>query len=67
MTLSEIINTGMNNPECSFFVGVMMGNVLMFKLFMMMAVAYFMFKIIDKLALDPTLAWIKRKFKQWVK
>jgi hypothetical protein len=61
MALSDIITTGINNPDCSFFVGTFVGQLSLFKIVTFMVLSYFVFKIIDTLALDPFLKWIKEQ------
>ena len=63
MVLSEIITTGMNNPECSFFVGTFMGQIVSFKYVLFVAFVYLGTKIVDKLCLEPLISKIKNKIK----
>jgi len=60
-TLSEIITTGLNNPDCSFFTGAVVGQMLVFRWVITFFVLHFIFKIIEKLALDPLITWLKKK------
>jgi len=62
--LNETIAAGLNNPDCAFFVGNFMGNFLAMRWLFFLAVCYFMFKIIDKLAFEPIVEWMKSKIKK---
>ena len=64
MALAEIIKVGMDNPDCSFFVGVFTGQFVAFRYIVFLAVLYVVFKVVDKLALEPILEWIKKKIKR---
>lgn len=65
MALNEIISTGLNNPDCAFFVGQWLGGWLSMKMVMYLVVAYWIMKSIDKLALEPIIDFVKSKlFKQ---
>ena len=61
MTLAEIITTGMNNPECSFYVGAFMGQLGTIRLGWLLLCTYLLYKAIDKLAWEPFIIWIKKK------
>jgi len=63
MSFEEIINNGINNPECAFFVGMWVGKFIMLKIMFGMVVGYGVIKIINALALEPLLNWIKKKLK----
>lgn len=60
-TLSSILLKGLNNPDCSFYVGNMFGQYTTFKIAFMIVIFYFFVKLIDRLALEPFLEWIKNK------
>lgn len=61
MTLAETLTTGINNPDCSFFVGSFMGQAMSAQLIIILLLAFGAFKIIDRLALDPFLNFIRNK------
>lgn len=63
MALAETIQTGLNNPECAFFVGSYMGAAWGAKLLFMAYLMYAIAKVLDKIALEPFIAWIKTKMK----
>lgn len=48
-TLVDTIATGMNNPDCSFFVGQMIGTLSAGSLIVRVAIIYFGFKVLDKI------------------
>ena len=50
-----------NNPECSMLSGMFAGEVMTSKVIFYLAVSYALIKIVDKLAFDPLLTWIKNK------
>jgi hypothetical protein len=60
---TTIITNGMNDPNCSFYVGLMSGQLMTVRYIFYLALIYFVFKFIDKIAFDPLIAWIKKKFK----
>ena len=49
MSLAETITTGMNNPECAFFVGQTLGNVTAGMLIVKITLIYFGVKLLDKI------------------
>lgn len=59
MALAEIINAGMNDPTCSFWVGATIGQWMGIKWLFIIAGLYLIFKFIDKLAIEPIIAKIK--------
>lgn len=61
MALGDIIQAGMNNPDCSFFVGQMVGQSLTIKSLLLIALIGFLYKAIDKLAWSPVLDYIKKR------
>ena len=63
-TISTILVNGMNNPDCSFFVGATFGQWLAIKYIMILVLLYFILKIIDKLALEPLIKWIKDEIRR---
>lgn len=67
MTLSATIEAGLNNPDCAFFVGSFFGTAYIVKLMLYIACIYWVIKAVDKLALEPVIDYIKRKFKRWRK
>ena len=60
MSLTEIITTGMNNPDCAFFVGSFYGQVMTMKGIITLMGLLLIFKILDKLVIEPCLEWIKK-------
>jgi len=61
--LSQIINAGMSNPECSFWVGMSIGQISGIKLVFAFIIGGILWKAIDTLLLEPGIAFIKSKFK----
>jgi hypothetical protein len=61
MTLADIIKNGLNNPECSFFVGSWVGQISIIKVVIVLGVLHLLFKGLDKLAFDPFWTWLKKK------
>jgi len=61
IVLTETIQTGLNNPECAFFVGKMAGEAMIFNLMAALAIFGFLYKAVDKLAFEPAVAWLKKK------
>lgn len=61
MTFSENLMAGLNNPECSFFVGATVGQYLTLRIIFALVGIYIITKILDKLVLNPLLAWIYKK------
>lgn len=61
MVFEEIINQGINNPECSFFVGTFIGQTLSLRIMLFLSMIYLLIKAIDKLAFTPLLNKIKSK------
>lgn len=64
MTLSEIINAGLNNPDCSFYVGMSVGQFSGIKTMFLLGLLYITMKFVEGLAVTPLLVWIKSKFKK---
>ena len=60
-TFSEILMNGLNDPNCSFYVGGMVGQAYTFKIVITLFILYFVYKIIDKFAFEPLLNYIKNK------
>lgn len=60
--LNETIAAGLNNPECSFYVGAFLGQAMFGKLLIYAGVIYIIVKSLDKLAIEPFIAWVKKKF-----
>lgn len=59
--LTETVAAGLNNPECAFFVGSFIGGYMAIVWLLYMLAAFALFKLIDKLALEPLLNWLKVK------
>ena len=49
------------NPDCSYLTGMMIGSTMTIRYIMLFALIYFGFKLVDKLAYEPLLCWIKDK------
>ena len=49
MSLAETIRTGMNNPECAFFVGQTLGVAQSGNLILKVALVYFGFRLLDRI------------------
>ena len=62
-TFSAIILRGLNNPDCSFYVGQMMGQYTTFKITVIFILIYFGLRAFENLAFQPILEWIKTKLK----
>lgn len=62
--LSSIISTGLNNPECAFFVGQMFGQYTSLKILLGMAGFIMVYKLVDNLALIPLMEKIKSLWKK---
>lgn len=60
-TITDIIKTGMNNPECSFYVGTFFGTIWVFKVIVILFFLFAIFKVIERLAFDPFVEWLKNK------
>ena len=74
MVLEDFINNtmaGINNPECSFFVGAVTGQALILSLLWKIAVLYFIIRIIDSWFFTPITNYVKdlinnrRKWGYW--
>lgn len=63
MSLSDTIITGMNNPDCAFYVGSFIGNYSTGKLILAGMFLMIVYKFVDKMALEPSIKWIKSKAK----
>jgi hypothetical protein len=63
MALSEIIRAGMDNPDCSFFLGAFMGQIMVIRWVLAIYFIHIVWKIVDRLALDPFLDWVKKKWR----
>ena len=61
ITFADTLIKGLNNPDCSFFVGTFIGQIITFKLIFFLIGVYLVFKVVEKLVLDPILAWLKKK------
>lgn len=62
--LADIITTGLNNPDCAFFVGQTFGISQAFGMVVFIAVFGTVYKLIDKLALEPLIEWIRKKIRK---
>ena len=54
-TLSQTLLTGLNNPECSFFVGATIGQYLVLKILGAIVIAYFVLRILETFIFTPLL------------
>jgi len=59
--LSQIMNAGMNNPDCSFWVGMSFGQISGMKLVFAFIIGGLLWKALDTLLLEPGIAYIKSK------
>lgn len=67
MNITPFINTfetGINNPDCSFFVGTTYGQIISMKSVMIMLGLYIILKAIDKLAIEPVFSTLGAKIKR---
>lgn len=55
------IHQGLNNPECSFWVGATIGQYLILKVAIGFVIAYVVCKLLDKWLLEPISEIIKNK------
>ncbi len=49
------------NPDCSYLTGMMMGSAGMSRIIISFFLILLAFRILDKLAIEPLLSWIKDK------
>jgi hypothetical protein len=63
--LSTILVNGINNPDCSFYVGTFVGQLFILKLIMILAVAYWLISFASNLLINPLIN--KLKIKLWGK
>jgi hypothetical protein len=61
MALAESIKAGLENPDCAFFVGFLSGQSSAIKTVIIVAGIGLAYKLVDKLAFEPFVAWLKRK------
>lgn len=61
MALAETLMTAINNPECSILTGMWIGAAITLKFTVALAVLQLVFKAMEKLALEPLIAWAKKK------
>lgn len=67
MVVEAFINNtlaGVNNPECSFFVGATVGQYLVISLLWKIALFYFLIRIIDSWIFTPITRYVKRVFRK---
>ena len=62
MSLSEIISTAINNPECSILTGMIVGQMGVVKFSVTVVGLYFLIKLVDKLAFEPFIDYLKHKW-----
>ena len=58
---TDLVITGLNNPECAFYTGAFVGQWLALKYLVIIAIMLAVFKTLDKLALEPLLKYVKSK------
>jgi hypothetical protein len=63
ITIADTIVKGMNNPDCAFFVGATVGNILTIKIVMWIALVYFALRLTEKLFFIGVPKLYKRFFK----
>lgn len=56
-----IMEIGINDPNCSFFVGSFLGQFVGIKLFLYAVIFFFVAKAVDKLAIEPLITLIRKK------
>ena len=61
---TQTIITGMNNPECAFFVGQVTGQNEAVRMLAIVLLAAFIFKLVNKAVIDPIIEWVKQKVKK---
>jgi hypothetical protein len=63
--LTTMLIDGANNPSCSFYVGAFTGQfvtiAIVLRILLLFMVAYFGFRVIDKLAFTPLLNYLVNK------
>lgn len=59
--LTSIIQTGMNNPDCSFWVGMSVAQISGIKLVFAFIIGGILWKAIDTIFIDPGIKFIKSK------
>lgn len=57
----DILLNSMNNPDCSFWIGMTFGQMLAVRLVIILLIAFVIIKVIDKLILNPLLRIIEIK------
>ena len=60
-TLGDTLKIALNNPDCAITIGMMMGAIFIVRWLFALWCLYVLTKVIDKLALNPLLDWIKIK------
>jgi hypothetical protein len=62
--ITNIITTGLNNPECSFYVGTFIGQWSGLKFAIIFMCILLLYKVIDEIALKGFFVWLKEKRKK---
>jgi len=62
-TLATTLIKGINNPDCSFFVGSWLGAFFTFRIIVIVIIAFFIFKVIDSLIINPILSYLNQLIK----
>lgn len=60
--LTTIIQAGLDNPDCAFYTGQALGQFRILQIMLLFFAASFVFKALDKLAIEPILS----KLKEWI-
>lgn len=61
MNFADNLLSQMNDPNCSMLSGMMIGQLNTLKISWFIISSYFIFKLIDVLAFEPIMTWIKNK------
>ena len=58
---ADALLTQITNPDCSYLTGMVIGGVMIVRVLIIIYLLYLATRIIDKLALNPFLDWLKKK------
>jgi len=56
-----MVQNNLNDPNCALSVGAVLGSIFLVKLVGYIVGGYIVLKIVERLALDPILEWLKAK------
>lgn len=56
----------LNDPSCSILSGVVIGELFAFQGLFYMLLIFGFFKLVDKLAFDPLVSWVKSKYEDHI-